>query len=137
MGTVTTLDQLARNFGEEIGRAYREELFASKATAMDDIKETKYWEERIEKEVPIVVENAERKILEIMNYHPRYRKRYCLRKCFGLFRDKNILNINHENGFFDDLILGKDLNNFFPVNVEYHINIMNLSFEKVMLPYRP
>ena len=137
MGTVTTLEQLARNFGEEIGRAYKEELYFWRSTSMDDRKETAYWEELIKTEVPMVVENAERKILEIMNYRPRHRNKYCLRKCFGLFRDKNILNINHENGFFDDLILGKDLNNFFPVNVEYHIDLINLSFEKVMLPYRP
>lgn len=137
MGTVTTLDQLARDFGEEIGRAYKEELYFWRSTSMDDRKETAYWEERIKTEVPIVEENAERKILEIMNDYPRRRKRYCLRKCFGLFRDKNILNINHENGFFDDLLLGRNLKNFFPVNVEYHIDLINLSFKKVTLPYRP
>lgn len=137
MGIVTTLDQLARDFGEEIGRAYKEELYFWRSTSMDDRKETAYWEERIKTEVPIVEENAERKILEIMNDYPRRRKRYCLRKCFGLFRDKNILNINHENGFFDDLLLGRNLKNFFPVNVEYHIDLINLSFKKVTLPYRP
>lgn len=136
MGNKPTSKQLAQSFSEEIGRAYKEELFASKATAMDDRKETKYWEERIKTEVPIVVEIAERKLLEIINDHPRRRKRYCLKKRFGLFRDKNILNINHENGFFDDLLLGKDLKNFFPVNVEYHIDLINLSFEKVTLPYK-
>ena len=136
MGNKLTAEQLAQSFSEEIGRAYKEELFASKATAMDDRKETEYWEKRIEREVPIVVKIAEQKLLEIINAHPRCRKRYCLRKCFGLFRDKNILNINHESGFFDDLHLGKHLKNFFPVNVEYHIDLINLSFKKITLPYR-
>ena len=137
MGNKLAEEQLARNFSEEIGRAYREALFASKATAMDDRNKTKYWENRIEREVPIVVESAKRKILEIMNYHPRRRKKYCLRKRFWPFRDKNILNINLESGFFDDLFWERKLKNFFPVNVEYHIDLINLSFEKVTLPYRP
>lgn len=134
MGAVTTLEQLARNFGEEIGRAYKEELFLCKATFKDDRDEKEMWEKRIEKEVPIVAENAYRKVLEIMN-DPRRRKKYCLRKWLGLFRDKNILNINHENGFFDDLLFGKDLKNFFPVNVEYRIDMKNLSFAKIVFPY--
>ena len=137
MGNKLTTEQLAQSFSEDIGRAYREAVFACKATAMDDRNETKYWQKRIEREVPIVVKNAERKILEIMNYHPRLRKRYCLRKRLGLFRDKNILNINLESGFFDDLLWERKLKNFFPVNVEYHIDLINLSFEKVTLPYRP
>ena len=134
MGAVTTLEQLARNFGEEIGRAYKEELFFCKATFKDGRDEKEMWEKRIEKEVPIVAENAYRKVLEIMN-DPRQRKKYCLRKWLGLFRDKNILNINHENGFFDDLLLGKDLKNFFSVNVEYRIDMKNLSFAKIVFLY--
>lgn len=133
MGNITTLEQLARNFGEEIGRAYKEELYFWKATAMDDRNETKMWEKRIKIEVPIVAENAYKRILEIMN-DPRQKKRYCLKKWLGLFRNKNILIINHE--FVENLLLEKKFKNFFPENVEYHIDMKNLSFAKVVFPYR-
>ena len=64
MGNLTTLEQVAKNFAEEIGREYQENLDFWIVTAMDDVEERKMWEERIETEVPIVVENTYKKILK-------------------------------------------------------------------------
>lgn len=130
MGNLT-LEQLARNFGEEIGRKYQENLDFWIVTAMDDRKEKEYWEERIEEEVPIVTENAYKKILKIMN-DPVQKNKYLLRKWF--FKNKDILVINYKTGFFDDLLPGKNIKYCFSVDVEYHINMKNLSFVNVEFP---
>lgn len=132
MGNLT-LEQLARNFAEEIGRNYQENLDFWIVTARDDGEEKEYWEGRIKKEVPIVTENVYKKVLEIMN-NPKQNNKYLLRK--WLFKNKNVLVINHKTGFFDDLLPGRNIKFCFSINVEYHIDMKNLSFIKVVFPHR-
>lgn len=128
--TGSTLDEVAKKFSEEVGRQYRDSLDFWKATAMDDRMEMQMWERRLESEVVIVEKNAYEKILRLVK-EKKLRKKYFLRKF--LFKNKNILNITTASGFYNGLLQGRNIENYFSINVEYHIDMVNLCITKKVL----
>lgn len=126
--TVKTWDGLAEAFADEVAKQYKSHLEFWQATAMDDREEYAMWAERIKLEPDKVKERALSRIKSIME-NPQYNRKFFMKK-FWIFVDWSMIRIIPETGFYRNL-LGRDITNAFPVNVEYRIDLTYMNIIKV------
>ena len=126
--TVKTWDGLAEAFADEVAKQYKSHLEFWQATAMDDREEYAMWAERIKLEPDKVKERALSRIKSIME-NPQYNRKFFMKK-FWIFVDWTMIRIIPETGFYRNL-LGRDITNAFPVNVEYRIDLTYMNIIKV------
>lgn len=126
--TVKTWDGLAKAFADEVAKQYKSHLEFWQATAMDDREEYAMWAERIKLEPDKVKERALSRIKSIME-NPQYNRKFFMKK-FWIFVDWTMIRIIPETGFYRNL-LGRDITNAFPVNVEYRIDLTYMNIIKV------
>lgn len=126
--TVKTWDGLAEAFADEIANSHKRHLEFWQATAMDDREEYEMWAERIRTEPNKVKERALAKIKSIME-NPQYNRKFYMKK-FKIFVDWSTIRITPATGFYQHL-LERDITSGFPVNVEYRIDMTNMSIIKI------
>lgn len=126
--TVKTWDGLAEAFADEVAKQYKSHLEFWQATAIDDREEYAMWAERIKLEPDKVKERALSRIKSIME-NPQYNRKFFMKK-FWIFVDWTMIRIIPETGFYRNL-LGRDITNAFPVNVEYRIDLTYMNIIKV------
>ena len=126
--TVKTWDGLAEAFADEVAKQYKSHLEFWQATAIDDREEYAMWAERIKLEPDKVKERALTRIKSIME-NPQYNRKFFMKK-FWIFVDWTMIRIIPETGFYRNL-LGRDITNAFPVNVEYRIDLTYMNIIKV------
>lgn len=126
--TVKTWDGLAEAFADEVAKQYKSHLEFWQATAIDDREEYAMWAERIKLEPDKVKERALSRIKSIME-NPQYNRKFFMKK-FLIFVDWTMIRIIPETGFYRNL-LGRDITNAFPVNVEYRIDLTYMNIIKV------
>lgn len=132
LSTVKSWDGLAEAFAEEIAKQYKMHLEFWHASAMDDKAEQAMWEKRIKEEPDLVKTAAFNHIKSIMG-SPQYNRRYYQKK-YKIFVNWSMIQITNKSGFYRNLLPGKDITQTFPVNVEYRIDMTQMSVIKVVHP---
>lgn len=121
------LEELAIVFADVVCRHHVAFLEMNKATAMDDTRETAYWNYRIENEPKIVKEVTYKRILDMMQHPDQNRVFLKKKKLFG--RYQNMFEITAKGGFYEKILAESKV--YVPVNVEYIIDIENFSIDKI------
>lgn len=125
-----SLEDVATAFAECVSRNHLENLEFWRATAMDDLGEVEYWNQRMKKEPSIVKKVVYSEVLSIMQNAdaPENKKFHSRKRFFG--REKNKLSITAETGFFEAVLRECAMST--PVNVEYIIDLKNFYIDKII-----
>lgn len=127
--TARTRDELAECFAAEVARQYKSHLEYWQTTAVDDKEEYAMWGTRIQHEPDTVRERVLNRIRSVMA-NPQYYRKY-FRKVLKVFVDWDVIRIIPQTGFYQNL-MARDITNAFSINVEYLINLKDMTVVKIV-----
>ena len=123
-----TVQEVAKDFSEEISRQYLNYLKFWQTTSMDDTDEFFQWEQRIKSEPSVVQERAFNKILEIMQ-KPQEKQKFFKKRLF-ILRSKSVILITSSSDFYEDLLPKGGIQHTIPKNIEYILNSKKFTIRK-------
>ena len=123
-----TVQEVAKDFSEEISRQYLNYLKFWQTTSMDDTDEFFQWEQRIKSEPSVVQERAFNKILEIMQ-KPQENQKFFKKRLF-ILRSKSVILITSSSDCYEDLLPKGGIQHTIPKNIEYILNSKKFTIRK-------
>lgn len=118
-------EDVATTFGDIIANTYGAILELNKVKNKDDPDEVVLWQEKIDREIPIVKRNVKKKILQFL----KGRK---LTGIINLYCTGSVLTISTDTGFYDRILEEMDISfrNYMPINIVYYVDRKEMTISK-------